>query len=129
MQVLDLASRRIRTLSGGQRQRVALATGIVHDPRVLILDEPTVGLDPGQRLKLREVIQRFAAGRPVLLSTHLTEDVEHLADSVGVLVDGKIQYQGPTSQLTVPAAAGDGRPGSPFERAYDDLIVSLGGSE
>jgi ABC-2 type transport system ATP-binding protein len=129
MQVLDLASRRIRTLSGGQRQRVALATGIVHDPRVLILDEPTVGLDPGQRLKLREVIQRFAAGRPVLLSTHLTEDVEHLADSVAVLVDGKIQYQGPTSQLTVPEAAGDGRPGSPFERAYDDLIVSLGGSE
>lgn len=129
MQVLDLATRRIRTLSGGQRQRVALATGIVHDPRVLILDEPTVGLDPGQRLKLRGVIQQFATERPVLLSTHLTEDVEHLADSVGVLVNGKIQYQGPTSQLTIPEAPGDGRPGSPFERAYDDLIVSLGGSE
>jgi ABC-2 type transport system ATP-binding protein len=94
MQVLDLASRRIRTLSGGQRQRVALATGIVHDPRVLVLDEPTVGLDPGQRLKLREVIQRFAAGRPVLLSTHLTEDVEHLADSVAVLVDGRCRRPG-----------------------------------
>lgn len=129
MQVLDLASRRVRTLSGGQRQRVALATGIVHDPRVLVLDEPTVGLDPGQRLKARGVIQHFAAERPVLLSTHLTEDVEHLADSVGVLVNGKIQYQGPTSQLTIPEASGDGRPGSPFERAYDDLIVSLGGSE
>lgn len=129
MQALDLASRRIRTLSGGQRQRVALATGIVHDPRILILDEPTVGLDPGQRLKVREVIQRFAVERPVLLSTHLTEDVEHLADSVGVLVNGKLQYQGPMSQLTIPETADDGRPGSRFERAYDDLIVSLGGSE
>ncbi|MGI5213808.1 ABC transporter ATP-binding protein [Plantactinospora sp. CA-290183] len=129
MQALDLASRRIRTLSGGQRQRVALATGIVHDPRLLILDEPTVGLDPGQRLKAREVIQQFAIERPVLLSTHLTEDVEHLADSVGVLVDGRIQYHGPTSQLTIPEASDDGRPGSPFERAYDDLIMSLGGSE
>lgn len=129
MQALDLASRRIRTLSGGQRQRVALATGIVHDPRILILDEPTVGLDPGQRLKVREVIQRFAVERPVLLSTHLTEDVEHLADSVGVLVNGKLQYQGPMSQLPIPETADDGRPGSRFERAYDDLIVSLGGSE
>jgi ABC-2 type transport system ATP-binding protein len=129
MKALELASRRIRTLSGGQRQRVALATGIVHHPRILILDEPTVGLDPGQRLKVRQVIQQFATERPVLLSTHLTEDVEHLAESVGVLVDGRIQYQGPTSQLTIPEAPGDGRPGSPFERAYDDLIVSLGGSE
>ncbi|WP_422772578.1 ABC transporter ATP-binding protein [Plantactinospora sp. WMMC1484] len=129
MQALDLATRRIRTLSGGQRQRVALATGIVHDPRILILDEPTVGLDPGQRLKVRQVIKQFATERPVVLSTHLTEDVEHLADSVGVLVHGRIQYQGPISELSMPETSGDGRPGSPFERAYDDLIVSLGGSE
>lgn len=129
MQVLDLASRRIRSLSGGQRQRVALATGIVHDPRILILDEPTVSLDPGQRLRVREVIQQFASERPVVLSTHLTEDVEHLADSVGVLVNGEIRFQGPTSQLTVPDACGDGRPGSPFERGYDDLIKSFGSSE
>lgn len=129
MQVSDLATRRIRTLSGGQRQRVALATGIVHDPRILILDEPTVGLDPGQRLKVRQVIQQFAVERPVVLSTHMTEDVEHLADSVGVLVDGRLQYQGPISQLTIPDSPDDGRPGSSFERAYDDLIVSLGGAE
>lgn len=129
MQALDLASRRIRTLSGGQRQRVALAAGIVHDPRILVLDEPTVGLDPGQRLKVRQVIQQFATERPVVLSTHMTEDVEHLAGSVGVLVDGRIRYQGPIAGLNVPEAAVDDRPGSSFERAYDDLIVSLGGSE
>ncbi|MFI7520111.1 ABC transporter ATP-binding protein [Micromonospora globbae] len=129
MQAVDLGSRRIRTLSGGQRQRVALATGIVHDPRILILDEPTVGLDPGQRLKVREVIRQLGADRPVLLSTHLTEDVEHLADSVAVLVDGKIQYQGSLAGLAMTRAAGDGRPGSPFECAYDDLIMSFGGAE
>ncbi|MFF0656882.1 ABC transporter ATP-binding protein [Micromonospora tulbaghiae] len=129
MQASDLGSRRIRTLSGGQRQRIALATGIVHDPRIVILDEPTVGLDPGQRLKAREVIRQLGAERPVLLSTHLTEDVEHLADSVAVLADGKIRYQGPLAGLAMTRPAGDSRPGSPFECAYDDLIMSFGGAE
>lgn len=129
MQASDLASRRIRTLSGGQRQRVALAAGIVHDPRILVLDEPTVGLDPGQRLKVRQVIQQFATERPVVVSTHLTEDVEHLAGSVGVLVDGRVRYEGSITELAVREVPGDDRPGSAFERAYDDLIASLGGSE
>ncbi|MFI5490879.1 MULTISPECIES: ATP-binding cassette domain-containing protein [Micromonospora] len=129
MQALDLGSRRIRTLSGGQRQRVALATGIVHDPRIVILDEPTVGLDPGQRLKVREVIRHLGTERPVLLSTHLTEDVEHLADTVAVLADGKIRYQGPLAGLATTQTGVDGRPGSPFECAYDDLIMSFGGAE
>ncbi|MFI9638469.1 ATP-binding cassette domain-containing protein [Micromonospora sp. NPDC051925] len=129
MQALDLGPRRIRTLSGGQRQRVALATGIVHDPQIVILDEPTVGLDPGQRLKVREVILHLGAERPVLLSTHLTEDVEHLADTVAVLAEGKIRYQGPLTGLATTRPSIDGRPGSPFECAYDDLIMSFGGAE
>ncbi|MEV0328606.1 ATP-binding cassette domain-containing protein [Micromonospora echinospora] len=129
MQALDLGPLRIRTLSGGQRQRVALAAGIVHEPRIVILDEPTVGLDPGQRLKVREVIRQLGAERPVLLSTHLTEDVEHLADAVAVLANGKIRYQGPLAGLAVTRAISDGRPGSPFECAYDDLIMSFGGAE
>ncbi|WP_433388674.1 ABC transporter ATP-binding protein [Micromonospora sp. KLBMP9576] len=129
MQAWDLGSRRIRTLSGGQRQRVALATGIVHDPRIVILDEPTVGLDPGQRLKVREVIRQLGAERPVLLSTHLTEDVEHLADTVAVLAEGKIRYQGPLTGLATTRPRVDSRPGSPFECAYDDLIMSFGGAE
>lgn len=131
MDVLDLAQRRVRTLSGGQRQRVALATGIVHDPSVLILDEPTVGLDPGQRLKVREVIQSIGRDRPVVLSTHLTEDVQHLATSVGVLVAGGIQYHGSVEGLgeAVTASSTTTRPGSPFERGYDDLMRSFGSSE
>lgn len=126
MDVLDLADRRVRSLSGGQRQRVALATGIVHDPRVLVLDEPTVGLDPGQRLKVRSVIQQLGRSRPVVMSTHLTEDVQHLADQVAVLVGGAIRYHGTVAGLgdAVTARAGDDRPGSAFERGYDDLMTT-----
>jgi ABC-2 type transport system ATP-binding protein len=125
----DLADRRVRALSGGQRQRLALATGVVHDPDLLVLDEPTVGLDPGQRLSLREVIRDIGRTRAVVLSTHLTEDAQYLTDSVAVLVQGRVRYQGSLDGLTaLEEAVGSGdRPGSAFERAYDGLVVSLGG--
>lgn len=128
----DLAGRRVRTLSGGQRQRVALAAGIVHRPRVLILDEPTVGLDPGQRLRLRQVIHEIGQHTPVILSTHLTEDVEHLATNVAVLVGGKIQYHGPLEGLrrdAVPAVEGQRQFGSNFERAYEGMMIHYGSDE
>jgi len=132
LQVADLAGRRVRTLSGGQRQRVALATGIVHDPSVLVLDEPTAGLDPGQRMRVRGIIKGLAADRPVLMSTHLTEDVEHVAGRVAILAGGKIRYQGPTDGLPLPvrpAGVSDDRLGSAFERAYDDLISGYDGQD
>lgn len=130
--VQDLAGRRVRTLSGGQRQRVALAAGIVHRPRVLILDEPTVGLDPGQRLRLRQLIHEVGQHTPVVLSTHLTEDVEHLATSVAVLVGGKIQYHGPLEGLrreAVPVVEGQRQFGSDFERAYEGMMIHYGSDE
>lgn len=75
------------------------------------------------------MIRHLGTERPVLLSTHLTEDVEHLADTVAVLADGKIRYQGPLAGLATTQTGVDGRPGSPFECAYDDLIMSFGGAE
>lgn len=123
----ELAGSKVRTLSGGQRQRIGIAAALAHDPAVLILDEPTVGLDPGQRLRLRETIHAISANRTVLLSTHLIEDVAHLCTSVGVLATGRIVFSGPFEELE--ALADDESPspfGSPFERAYDNLVRRLG---
>lgn len=122
----DLADRRVRTLSGGQRQRIGIAAALAHRPPVLVLDEPTVGLDPGQRLRLREMLRAIAAGRSVVLSTHLIEDVAHVCDTIGVLAGGRIAYSGTFEDLE-RRTAGVSRPGagSPFERAYADLIGEL----
>lgn len=126
MRVEDLSSRRIGTLSGGQRQRVALATSLVHDPQIVVLDEPTVGLDPAARLAVRETIARIGRDRTVLLSTHLTEDVERLADNVGVLVDGQFRFDGPRAGLLAASrettAGSSSEYGSDFEHAYSALV-------
>ena len=97
----DVAHRKMRRLSGGMRQRVALAQSLLGNPDLLVLDEPTVGLDPEQRLRFRGLVSRLAADRVVLLSTHLTEDVEALCDQVVVLSDGRVRFDG-----AVPALAG-----------------------
>jgi ABC-2 type transport system ATP-binding protein len=86
----ELAGRRIDTLSKGMRQRVALAVAIVGDPPVLLLDEPTAGLDPAERSEARALIQALAPGRAVLLSSHLLDDVSTLCDRVVVLHRGRV---------------------------------------
>lgn len=86
----DLARRRIHTLSKGMRQRVALAVATVGDPPVLLLDEPTAGLDPAERSEARALIRALAPGRAVLLSSHLLEDVSTLCDRVIVLHRGRV---------------------------------------
>lgn len=124
---LDLdrhARRRIRTLSGGERQRVVLANALVHQPVLLLLDEPSAGLDPANRVLMREVIRDLASSRAVVLSTHLVEDVQHLAGDVAVLADGHICFSGATEELGALSAPGheDTRPGTPFERGYLQLL-------
>ncbi|TQS42384.1 ATP-binding cassette domain-containing protein [Cryptosporangium phraense] len=102
----DRRGSRIRTLSGGARQRVALAAALVGDPPVLILDEPTVGLDPEQRMRFRELIADLGEQRSVLLSTHQTEDVMSLCREVIVLDHGAVRFTGTPAELT---ALADGR--------------------
>jgi ABC-2 type transport system ATP-binding protein len=97
---------RIRTLSGGMRQRVALAAALIGDPDLLILDEPTVGLDPQQRLRFRDLFAELGDGRTVVLSTHQIEDVMSLCQQVIVLDHGAIRFTGPPADL---AALADGR--------------------
>ncbi|MGA4841550.1 ATP-binding cassette domain-containing protein [Streptomyces sp. G45] len=92
-------SRRVKSLSGGMRQRLALAAALLGDPKVLILDEPTVGLDPEQRLRFRELVADLGAGRTVLLSTHQTEDVTALCNRVIVLDAGTVKFDGSPDSL------------------------------
>ena len=91
----DAADRRIGTYSKGMRQRVKMAAALVHDPRVLILDEPFNGMDPRQRLHMFELLRRMAAeGRTVLLSSHILEEVERMAESVLVIYAGRLAASG-----------------------------------
>ncbi|GAB3196919.1 ABC transporter ATP-binding protein [Nocardioides hungaricus] len=94
------ASSRIRELSGGMRQRVALACAILGDPALLILDEPTVGLDPEQRARFRETIAGLGTNRIVILSTHQTDDIAALCHRVLVLRDGTVRFDDTPRMLT-----------------------------
>ncbi|MFD7813283.1 ABC transporter ATP-binding protein [Streptomyces sp. NPDC059785] len=116
LSAVDLAEvrgKRIKRLSGGMRQRVALAAALVGDPGFLVLDEPTVGLDPEQRMRFRELIAQAGEGRTVLLSTHQTEDVAMLCHRVIVMAEGRIRFEGTPAELTERAA---GRVWSSAER-------------
>lgn len=100
---VGLLSRRLGDLSGGEHQRVMLAQTILNEPDLLILDEPTVGLDPEQRHSFREVIRGLADNACVLLSTHLLEDIRHLAGQVVILHGGHIAFQDTPSALAARA--------------------------
>ncbi|MEO3809530.1 ABC transporter ATP-binding protein [Sphaerisporangium sp. B11E5] len=100
----DRATTRIRKLSGGMRQRLALAQALLGEPELLVLDEPTVGLDPEQRMRFRALISRLGESRTVLLSTHQTEDVAALCERVITMKDGQVVFDGTPAGLTAGAA-------------------------
>ncbi len=106
--------RKIKNLSGGMRRRVALAQALLGDPDLLVLDEPTAGLDPEQRLRFREMVSERAADRTVILSTHQTEDVAALCPRVVVLLDGQALFDGTPKDL---AGVAHGRVWMASERA------------
>jgi ABC-2 type transport system ATP-binding protein len=97
-------AKRIRAMSGGQRRRVALAQALLGSPAMLILDEPTTGVDPEQRVVLRTVLAEIARTSIVVLSTHQTEDVAALCERVIVLDRGLVRYDGPVTDLVRQAA-------------------------
>ena len=96
---------KIRTLSGGQRQRVGIAQALLGEPELLIFDEPTVGLDPEERIHFRNLFSRLAQKRLVLLSTHIIEDVQSVCSRLLVLHRGKLRFDGPPEEL-IRAAEG-----------------------
>ncbi len=94
------ADRRLRGFSGGMRQRVGIAQALLADPRLLIVDEPTAGLDPQERIRFRTLLSRLAGDRTVLLSTHIVEDVAQTCRELAVLASGRIFFRGTVGALT-----------------------------
>ena len=100
----EKAKSKIRTLSGGQRQRVGIAQALLGEPPLLIFDEPTVGLDPEERIHFRNLFSRTAQERLVLLSTHIIEDVQSVCDQIVVIHHGTMLFTGTPEQLIQSAA-------------------------
>jgi ABC-2 type transport system ATP-binding protein len=122
LQLEPLLGERLRTLSGGTKQRVLLAFALVHDPPVVLLDEPFVGIDATHRAEFRQLLADVGRERLVVFSTHGLDDVELVADRVVVLDRGRVVYDGGVEEL---AATGD-RPDTsgverPLERALREL--------
>jgi ABC-type multidrug transport system ATPase subunit len=99
----DVADRRLGGFSGGMRQRVGIAQALLNDPRLLIVDEPTVGLDPDERMRFRHLLAELAADRLVILSTHIVSDIEASAGDLAVLVGGQLRFHGTPEALIADA--------------------------
>lgn len=96
----EVVGKTIDTLSKGYRQRVGLAQAIIHSPEILILDEPTTGLDPNQIMEIRSLIKKIGKQKTVILSTHIMQEVEAVCDRVIIINNGKIAAEGTTAQIS-----------------------------
>jgi ABC-2 type transport system ATP-binding protein len=122
--LVDRADDRMGTLSGGMLRRAGIAQALVHQPSLVLLDEPTVGLDPRQRVELRELLGSLARDTTMVISTHLLEDVSVVGGHVVVLHDGRVRFTGTTAEMAARAGAG---PGSDLDRAFLTLTGTVEG--
>ena len=90
----EMGRKKIKTFSGGMKQRLGIAQALLNNPKMLILDEPTAGLDPKERVRFRNLIGQLGKDSIVLLSTHIVSDIEHIADEVLMMKDGNLIYHG-----------------------------------
>lgn len=100
--LIEERKHKINHLSGGMKQRLGIAQALLNDPRILIVDEPTVGLDPKERLKFKSILARCAKDKIVLLSTHIVSDIESLATRILIMKEGKLYQHGSREELIRP---------------------------
>jgi ABC-2 type transport system ATP-binding protein len=116
------ARAKLRTLSGGMLRRVGIAQAIVNEPELLLLDEPTAGLDPEQRVQFRGLLRDIGQRATVVVSTHLVEDVGAACTEVALMDEGKIVFSGTPDELTV-RGVGHGTGDAPLERGYSAVLA------
>lgn len=98
--LLKVSGRKMKKLSGGMKRRAGIAQAMLNDPKILILDEPTAGLDPNERIRFRNLISELSENRLVLLSTHIVSDVEYIAKEIWLMKDGRLLQRGTAEELT-----------------------------
>jgi ABC-type multidrug transport system ATPase subunit len=119
----DRARAKLRTLSGGMLRRVGVAQAIVNSPELLLLDEPTAGLDPEQRVRFRALLRELGQQATVVVSTHLVEDVGAACSQVALMDQGKIVFHGTPAELTARGTE-QGTGDAPLERGYTAVLAA-----
>jgi ABC-2 type transport system ATP-binding protein len=120
----DKARAKLRTLSGGMLRRAGIAQAIVNEPELLLLDEPTAGLDPEQRVAFRALLRECGRRATVVVSTHLVEDVGAACTEVAVMDQGKIVFHGTPDELTASGEGTDAAGDAPLERGYSAVLAA-----
>ena len=104
--LMEHKNKKVKALSGGMKRRLGIAQALLNNPKVLIVDEPTAGLDPEERIRFRNLLSEIAEDRIVILSTHIVGDIEATCENIAILNDGKVLYHGTVNNLL---AAADGK--------------------
>jgi len=119
----DEADRQLKTYSGGMKRRVGIAQALLGDPQLLIVDEPTAGLDPEERVRLRNLLSDMAARRTVILSTHIVEDISQSCNDLAVIAHGRVLFRGTPRDLIARARGHVWTINSAGERPNHDLTI------
>lgn len=129
LNLLDEKHKKVKYLSGGMKRRLGIAVAIIHSPQLLLVDEPTVGLDPQERMNFRNLLVRLAKDRTILLSTHIISDIEETCERLAILHKGKVSFDGTQKELLkmcegyVWEYAGSPDETEAFEKERDDIVI------